>query len=276
MSTYSKQGFEFEGIPVSYIQGGNRGFPILMIHGSGPGASTQGNWRLVLGLLAEHYQIYAMDLIGFGESGRRSAPPYFDVDLWVRQCRAMIDRISGERLGVIGHSVSGAIALKLAAVEKRIEKVLTTGSMGAPFTVNDDTMNCWSFPKNDDGLLALARSTIHDQRHVTPEWIAGRRKILFDDKTYGPYFSKMFEGDRQPYAEQTYLSDGEIAAVKCPVTMIHGRDDRPFPPEVSIELARKLPKADLYLLAECSHSVALEHPEKLLAIANSMFASEKP
>jgi 2-hydroxymuconate-semialdehyde hydrolase len=276
MSTYSKQGFEFEGIPVSYIQGGNRGFPILMIHGSGPGASTQGNWRLVLGLLAEHYQIYAMDLIGFGESGRRSAPPYFDVDLWVRQCRAMIDRISGERLGVIGHSVSGAIALKLAAVEKRIEKVLTTGSMGAPFTVNDDTMNCWSFPKNDDGLLALARSTIHDQRHVTPEWLAGRRKILFDDKTYGPYFSKMFEGDRQPYAEQTYLSDGEIAAVKCPVTMIHGRDDRPFPPEVSIELARKLPKADLYLLAECSHSVALEHPEKLLAIANSMFASEKP
>jgi 2-hydroxymuconate-semialdehyde hydrolase len=276
MSTYSKQGFEFEGIPVSYIQGGNRGFPILMIHGSGPGASTQGNWRLVLGLLAEHYQIYAMDLIGFGESGRRSAPPYFDVDLWVRQCRAMIDRISGERLGVIGHSVSGAIALKLAAVEKRIEKVLTTGSMGAPFTVNDDTMNCWSFPKNDDGLLALARSTIHDQRHVTPEWLAGRRKILFDDKTYGPYFSKMFEGDRQPYAEQTYLSDGEIAAVKCPVTMIHGRDDRPFPPEVSIELARKLPKADLYLLAECSHSVALEHPEKLLSIANSMFASEKP
>lgn len=274
MPTYSKQGFEFEGVPVSYIQGGETGFPILMIHGSGPGASTQGNWRLVLGPLAEKYQIYAMDLIGFGESGRRPAPPYFDVDLWVRQCRAMIDRIQGERLGVIGHSVSGALALKLAAVEKRIAKVLTTGSMGAPFTVNDDTMNCWSFPKNDDGLHALARSTIHDQRHVTPEWLAGRRKILFDDKTYGPYFSKMFEGDRQPYAEQTYLTDSEIAAIKCPVTMIHGRDDRPFPPEVSVELAHKLRNADLYLLAECSHSVALEHPDKLLAIANNMFASE--
>lgn len=274
MSAYSKHSFEFEGIPVAYIRGGTKGFPLLMIHGSGPGASTQGNWRLVLDPLAEHYQIYAMDLIGFGESGRRSAPPYFDVGLWVRQCRAMIERISGDRFGVVGHSVSGALALKLAAVEKRISKVLTTGSMGAPFTVNEDTMNCWSFPKNDDGLRALARSTIHDQRHVTSDWLAGRRKILFDDKTYGPYFSKMFEGNRQLYAEQTYLSDAEIASIKCPVTMIHGREDRPFPPEVSIELARKLPQADLFLLAQCSHSVALEFPEKLLAIANSMFGSE--
>ncbi len=271
MSRYSKHGFEFEGIPVSYIRGGNRGFPILMIHGSGPGASTQRNWRLVLGPLAEHYEIYAMDPIGFGESGRRPAPPYFDVDLWVRQCRFMLDRIPGDRIGVIGHSVSGAIALKLAAAEKRISKVLTTASMGAPFIVNQDTMNCWSFPKGDEGLLALARSTIHDQRHVTAEWLAGRRKILFDDKTYASYFSKMFEGDRQLYAAQTYLSDHEIAAVDCPVTMIHGREDRPFPAEVSIELARKLRHADLYLLAECSHSVALEFPEKLLAIANCMF-----
>ncbi len=217
MSTYTKNGFDFEGIPVSLIEGG-RGFPILMIHGSGPGASTQGNWRLVLGPLAERYRIYAMDLIGFGESGRRPSPPYFDVDFWIRQCRAMIDRIPGGELGIIGHSVSGALALKLAAVEKRVVKVLTTGSMGAPFTVNEDTLRCWSFPGDNDALLAMARSTIHDQRHDTSDWIAGRRKVLFDDKSYGEYFSKMFTGDRQRYAEQTYLSEGEIAAVTCPVT----------------------------------------------------------
>ena len=274
MSEYSKHSFEFEGIPVAYVSGGSGGFPILVIHGSGPGASTQSNWRLVLGPLAERYKIYAMDLIGFGESGRRPALPYFDVSLWIRQCRAMIGRISGDRLGVIGHSVSGALALKLAAIEKRISKVLTTGSMGGPFVVNEDTMNCWSFPKDDDGLRALAKSTIHDQRHATEAWFKGRRKILFDDKSYGPYFSKMFEGDRQLYAEQTYLSDEEIASVTCPVTIIHGRDDRPFPPEVSIELARKMPHADLFLLAQCSHSVALEFPEKLLAIAHSMFGPE--
>ena len=74
MSKYSKHGFNFEGVPVAYIRGGGKGFPILMIHGSGPGASTQGNWRLVLDPLADRYQIYAMDLIGFGESGLGRRP----------------------------------------------------------------------------------------------------------------------------------------------------------------------------------------------------------
>ncbi len=45
--------FEFEGARVRYLEGG-RGFPVLMLHGSGPGASTLGNWRMVLEPLAEH------------------------------------------------------------------------------------------------------------------------------------------------------------------------------------------------------------------------------
>jgi 2-hydroxymuconate-semialdehyde hydrolase len=30
-----------------------------------------------------------MDLIGFGKSGRRPAPPYFDFELWTEQAREM-------------------------------------------------------------------------------------------------------------------------------------------------------------------------------------------
>ena len=45
--SYSNHHFDFEGVKASYLVGG-AGFPILMIHGSGPGASTIGNWRLVL------------------------------------------------------------------------------------------------------------------------------------------------------------------------------------------------------------------------------------
>ena len=129
---YTERQFNFEGIPVHYREGG-RGFPILMIHGSGPGASTLGNWRLVLDPLAERFHIHAMDLVGFGLSGRKPAPPYFDLDLWLRQCKAMIGQIPGDRVGVIGHSLSGSLALKLAASEPRVAKVMTTGTMGATF-----------------------------------------------------------------------------------------------------------------------------------------------
>ncbi|HZU64472.1 MAG TPA: alpha/beta fold hydrolase, partial [Novosphingobium sp.] len=71
--------WSFEGLSVGCRIGG-AGLPLLLIHGSGPGASTIGNWRLVLEDLANRYHVHAMDLVGFGESDRKPAPPYFDFE----------------------------------------------------------------------------------------------------------------------------------------------------------------------------------------------------
>ena len=78
-----------EGIDVHYWAGGT-GFPLLMLHGVGPGTSIQGNFGPVLEPLAARCRIVAVDLIGFGASGRKPNPPYFDLDLWLRQSEAML------------------------------------------------------------------------------------------------------------------------------------------------------------------------------------------
>jgi hypothetical protein len=72
----------FEGRSVAFYTGGS-GPPLLLIHGSGPGASSIGNWRSVLGPLSESYEVFAMDLLGFGLSDRKAGPPYFDFPMWV-------------------------------------------------------------------------------------------------------------------------------------------------------------------------------------------------
>lgn len=262
--------FLFEDIPVHVVEGGS-GFPLLLIHGSGPGASTIANWRLVLEPLTRRYHIFGMDLIGFGSSGRRAAPPYFDVDFWVRQCRAMIDRMPGEKIGVIGHSLSAALALKLAAIEPRISKVLTTGSMGAPFAVNEGTMRCWSFPNDRDDLVALAETLIYDRKHITEAYIENRINTLWADKAYKEYFVSMFEGDRQRFVTETLLSEDELRRIKIPVSMLHGRNDIAFPAQVTMQIAESLPQADISLLARCSHSIALEFPEKVLSACHTLF-----
>src|SRR5438105_15804032 len=60
----------FEGTTIHCWEGGS-GFPILMLHGSGAGASTPGNWRRVIDPLSTKYRVLAADLIGFGLSGRK-------------------------------------------------------------------------------------------------------------------------------------------------------------------------------------------------------------
>src|SRR5215472_11721797 len=122
----------FESLTAHYWQGG-RGFPVLMLHGSGPGASTLGNWGLVLDRLAERFQVVAVDLIGFGKSSQKVDEPYFDLDLWLRQAAHMLKLLSGEKVGVIAHSLSAVLALRLARMERRISKVLTTVAMGGAF-----------------------------------------------------------------------------------------------------------------------------------------------
>ncbi|MFA5957904.1 alpha/beta fold hydrolase [Hyphomicrobium sp.] len=265
--------FEFEGIPVHVIEGGT-GFPLLLIHGSGPGASTYANWRLILEPLTRRYHIFGMDLIGFGASGRRAAPPYFDVDFWLRQCRAMIDRMPGERIGVIGHSLSAALALKLAASEPRIAKVLTTGSMGAPFEINEGTIRTWSFPNDRDELVALAETLIYDHKHITEAYIENRIATLWKDQAYRDYFTSMFAGDQRRFVTEALVSDDELRRIKIPVSMLHGRNDIAFPAEVTMQIAASLPQADIALLARCSHSIALEFPEKVLSACHMLFGEE--
>jgi 2-hydroxymuconate-semialdehyde hydrolase len=244
----------------------------LMIHGSGPGASTAGNWSKVLEPLSEIFSVYAMDLIGFGRSGRKPAPPFFDFDLWIEQSRKMIELIPGEEIGIIGHSISGALALKLAAREPRVSKVLTTGCMGAPFAINEDTIRTWTFPRNREELMRTAQCLIHDHRLIDERYLQTREAILFKDKEYADYFATMFAGDKQQYVSASLLTPEELARVRCDLVMMHGRNDRPFPAEqTTLTLAKSLPHADIVLLGECSHSIAFEFPEKLVAAAGRLF-----
>ena len=262
MVSYRENTFVFEGMRVHYLEGGN-GFPILMLHGSGPGASSLANWRAVLDPLGARFHIFAMDLIGFGKSERKPQPPYFDMELWLRQCRAMLDRMSVDGLGIIGHSVSGALALRLAASDARITKVLTSASLGAHFPINEYSVRPWTFPNNREELRQATECLVYDKSYIDDAYLEYREKVLFDGE-YENYFKALFAGDKQQYVDAAVVSPGELANISCDVTMLHGRNDLGFPADsLTLAISRRLPKADVVLIGRCSHSIALEHPRKL-------------
>jgi 2-hydroxymuconate-semialdehyde hydrolase len=271
--TMQLEQFTFEGLPVAYYHGGN-GAPLMLIHGSGPGASSVGNWRTVLGPLSERYEVFAMDLIGFGKSARKPAPPYFDYDLWVRQAEAMLALIGGESIGVIGHSLSGSLALTLASRNPLIDAVLTTGTMGAPFPASDQTRRAWTCPTSRAELLLALQGLIHDHSVIDEAYVAAREPVVFEPG-YADYFNEMFTGNPAQYIAAATLSAETLAAVTCPVSLLHGREDKGFPPSSSVVLAEQLVRADLCLLSGCSHSVAFERAEVFLALAHTLFDSRR-
>jgi 2-hydroxymuconate-semialdehyde hydrolase len=266
---YTDRQFEFEGLQVHYITGGS-GFPVLLLHGSGPGVSTIGNWRRVLDPLAARFTVYGMDLIGFGRSARKPAPPYFDKALWLRQIAAMIRRIEGPALGLIGHSLAAALALETAAAEPRVGGVLTTGAMGAPVRLNEATARIWSFPRDRETLRTAAETLVYDRSLIDEAYLANREQVLFAGD-YGDYFSAMFAGDKQAYLDAAIVPTATLRQVICPVAMLHGRDDTGFPASVTLALAQSLPQANILLIGRCSHSIAMEYPDLVVAAAETLF-----
>ena len=248
---------------------GGAGFPVLMLHGSGAGASIPGNFRRVLEPMSRRYRVLAADLVGFGLSGRKRAKPYFDIALWLRQARFLVDRLGGGEVGIVGHSLSGALALMLAADDARVTRVLTTGTMGSSFPCKPGT-RLWRYPEGREALRQSIGVTVLDETLIDDAEVDYRLRIL-TQPGYREYYESMFEADKQHYIDASALTAEQLTRIKAKVLMMHGRQDRSFPPEdTALVLARSL-AADVWLISGCAHSVALEHPDKFLAGASVLF-----
>jgi pimeloyl-ACP methyl ester carboxylesterase len=84
--------------------------PLLLIHGFG--ASTD-HWRKNIAELSADFQVWAIDLLGFG----RSAKPNIDygADLWRDQIADFIEQVIKQPVAIAGNSLGGYTALCVAA-----------------------------------------------------------------------------------------------------------------------------------------------------------------
>ncbi len=108
--------WQWRGYRVHYIQAGNKAGPqaerppLLLIHGFG--ASTD-HWRKNVADLQADFEVYAMDLIGFGRSSKPSSG--YSSDLWRDQIADFITNIVGRPTVVAGNSIGGYSSLYTGA-----------------------------------------------------------------------------------------------------------------------------------------------------------------
>ena len=262
---------DVDGIEVRCYEGG-KGYPILMLHGSGPGASSLGNFARTMPALARRYRILAMDLIGFGRSGRKRREPYFDMRLWVKQAQTGLDRLAREGpVGVLAHSLSGSIALRLAGNDKKIDKVLATGSGGGRFKANRFIKLGWTYPTDEKQFRRMYEKGVADASVLTDAFVKDRMEVL-SQGDYGEYFTRMFKGDKQRWVDKMALSDAELKRIECQVLFVHGALDVHVPFKTALlPLADSIPQADVIRLAACSHGPFLDQPQRFMSIAKSFF-----
>ena len=124
--------WQWRGQSIYYVRAGDRHPqrpPILLIHGFG--ASTD-HWRKNIAELQEDFEVWAIDMLGFG----RSAKPAWEYsgDLWRDQLHDFITEVIGQPAVLVGNSLGGYSALCVAAQRPLSAVGLVLLNCAGPFT----------------------------------------------------------------------------------------------------------------------------------------------
>lgn len=106
-----------------------RGRPVLLLHGW---MNSWAVWRKTVEMLGRDYRVYALDFLGFGEFGEKTAElaEDFSVSNFTVLVNQFMDRMGIVKAPLIGHSMGGTVSLKTAI--QFPEKVTKVGVVGSP------------------------------------------------------------------------------------------------------------------------------------------------
>ena len=119
--------FDSSGVDLYYTVSGS-GEPVVLLHGFA--VQSDLNWRLpgVTRALARDFQVIALDLRGHGRSGKPYEPEQYGLEM-AKDVVRLLDHLGIERAHVVGYSLGGFIALKLAMLHP--ERIISLSALGA-------------------------------------------------------------------------------------------------------------------------------------------------
>jgi pimeloyl-ACP methyl ester carboxylesterase len=241
-------------IDTFYLDAG-AGAPVVLLHGSGPGVSAWANWQKTIPGLAAEFQVLAPDIVGYGATARPD-DVHYSLRTWTDHVLRFLDALGLERVSLIGNSLGGRIALALAEEHPdRIARMVLMGSPGVGMTVTE-------------GLKALRgyEPSPKNMRALLLDYFAVDRSIITDDlvriryeasvETYDAYRAMFF--DPRHAGNDLAITEAQVRGIRTPALLVHGREDKVVPAEVSWTMVNLLPQADLHVFARCGHWTQIE------------------
>jgi 2-hydroxymuconate-semialdehyde hydrolase len=235
-----------------------QGFPVLMIHGSGPGVSAWANWRLVIPELAQSQRVIAPDMVGFGFT-ERPAGFVYGMDAWVQQAVDFLDALGIAQADLVGNSFGGGLSLALAIRHPhRVRRLVLMGAAGVDFPITPGLDAVWGYEPSYENMRSIMDVFAYDRGLVTDE-LARLRYEASIRPGFQESFAAMFPAPRQRWVQSLASPEEQIAQLPHETLIIHGRDDQVIPLENSLRLSQLISKSQLHVYGQCGHWTQIEH-----------------
>jgi 2-hydroxy-6-oxonona-2,4-dienedioate hydrolase len=270
--TVNEQNIDVGGLPVRYLTAGE-GPPLVLLHALGESAL---DWRWVLPVLARTHRVYAVDLPGFGYSGKPSAE--YSSAFFARFVGAYLDALGLERAALVGNSLGGLVALRLALSEPaRVRALGLVASAGLGRAVTY-ALRLPTLPGYGEAAIAWGKTPLGAAQRawlrvpllfarperVPVEWITEQTRIAqlsgFTEATISALRAHVdMGGQREVFADQ-------LPHLEIPTLIVWGKRDRVFPYSQAQKAVSCLRRGFLELIPDCGHLPQIERPDRFAAI----------
>ncbi len=255
------------------------GFPLVFLHGTGPGASGWSNFHQNFEGLASHFRVIALDSPGWGKSDVFDCTGESRNAANAEAAKLLLDELGIEKAALVGNSMGGGAVLAfMAAYPDRISHAIT---MGAGIFALPDALS-------PGGMSEGIRVVVEAYRDPSPANFKRLVEVMVFDRSW---FSEELARQRSEaaLAEPAHLvnwlkwpmghPDGpfggvedlmtKLSASTIPTLMIHGRDDRAISLETTLRTAGLIKDSRVVILNRCGHWAQLEHREEFNRLVTS-------
>lgn len=234
-----------------------QGPSLVFLHGSWEDGTQ---WLRTIELLSSHYQCFAPDLLGFGDSERPNV--HYSIDLEVECLAQYLDTLNLRQVYLIGHSVGGWVAASYAI----------------------------KYPDRVQGLVLLAPEGVkvghRRARWQTASWLIGQPPLAYWLLRSIYPIAKLLGGQNKidrllnfrqqlmqsPVAVQLLfrrrraeitgeLVDENLPLLKAPILLLHGSEDTVTASSLCQSYAALAPNAELQLVSPGESNLPQEVPE---------------
>ncbi len=263
---------------IHYLEAGT-GEPMIMIHGW---LCWGAYWKKVMPAMADRYRVIAPDLLGHGISDKPLDPSVsYGTDAQAERVIAFMDALGIERAYVVGHSMGGEIAAKVAiTAPARVRGLVLICAAGMEET-----------PKLLPGYIRAARALRMEgiladlltegmvRRHIKGLMFYRENDVPEEFIRDVAMSNLKDKEDRKAMARVTReglfrnFLDTRCGGISAPTLVISAKYDRVVPPAMGERYHSLLPDSRLVVIDRAAHMVPWEQSDQVAASIMEYFAA---
>ena len=264
-------------VTIAYYEAGSPtevggGLPLVMLHGGGPGASAWSNFGTALPRFAQSFRTILVDQPGFGASDKPAVVGNyyrFAADHVV----ALLDELGIDRVHLLGNSLGGGTAMRLALSHPdRVGRLVLMGPGGLSLNLfhadpTEGVARLMDFAANPsrEALRAFISTMVVNQGLVTDERVAER----YADAT-APGAREAMASMGMSFWNPETAEDGrlwrEAHHLRKHTLLTWGREDRVNPLDGALAALKLIPRATLHVFPNCGHWAQIEAADEFAEI----------